>query len=496
MTDQPHAVFRADASAAIGGGHVLRCLVLANELQSLGWRTTFVTNESATDMIASGMMAASRVVPLPTGDLACPASAINAIGGSCDLMVIDHYGLDAAFEKGVRQGAATVIVLDDLGTRRHDCDLLLDPSPGRKPSDYTSLVPANCRVLTGPHFALLRRDFISARARTPLPGQISVNRLRVVISFGLTDPVNMTAHALRAIAESGLDIDVDVILGGKAPHLDEITQIIGTMNANAVLHIDPTNMPWILTTADLAIGGAGGSALERCCLGLPSIVLSLADNQESNIRGLAEVNAILPLKPRAGDEQTLIAHALQDLVADRPRRIAMSIAAARICDGHGAGRVAQYLWPEMDTRGNMVTTRPADVEDTDRVFKWQTIPGIRKYSRTSHAPMLDEHRRWMQHRLLNTKGIFEILECGPSPCGFIRLDPIADAEDTFEVSILIDPEFQGRGIGTCALRLARRLVPDGIFHASIHKDNAPSIRIFMATGYCKEDGRFVSRVKH
>lgn len=474
----------------------MRCLVLADELQALGWRTTFAVNEGVTDMIASGMMAASRVVPLPSHALSCPASVVGAIGGSCDLMVIDHYGLGAAFEKGARQGATTVIVLDDLGTRPHDCDFLLDPSPGRKPSDYTGLVPANCRVLAGPHFALLRREFNTARAGRSLHDQTPDNRLRVVISFGLTDPANMTAHALHAVAESGLDVDVDVILGGKAPHLDEITQIIGTMNENIVLHIDPENMPWILTTADLAIGGAGGSAFERCCLGLPSIVLSLADNQESNIRGLAEVNAILPLKPRAGDEQTLIARALQDLVADRPRRIAMSIAAACICDGHGAGRVAQYLSPEMDTRGNMVTTRPADVEDIDRVFKWQTIPGIRKYSRTSHAPTLDEHRRWMRRRLLNTKGGFEILECGSSPCGFIRLDPIMDTEDTFEVSILIDPEFQGRGIGTCALRLARRLVPDGIFHASIHKDNAPSIRIFMATGYCKEEDRFVSRAKH
>ncbi len=474
----------------------MRCLVLADELQTLGWRTTFAVNEGAEEVIASSMTAASRVTPLPPDVLACPASVIRAIGGSCDLMVIDHYGLDTAFEKGARQGAARVIVLDDLATRPHDCDLLLDPSPGRKPSDYTGLVPANCRVLTGPHFALLRREFISARSGMPLHDQTADNRFRIVISFGLTDPTNMTAHALRAITGSGLDVDIDVILGGKAPYLEEIVQIIGTVDENIVLHIDPENIPRILAAADLAIGSAGGSAFERCCLGLPSIVLSIADNQESNIQGLAAMNAIFPLKVTAGDEQTLIAHAFQELVADRPRRIAMSIAAAQICDGRGAGRVVQYLLPETDTCGNTVATRPAGEEDINRIFEWQTIPGIRKYSRTPHAPTLDEHRRWMQRRLASTKGVFEILECESSPCGFIRLDPVAETKNTFEVSILIDPAFQGRGIGTCALRLARRLIPDGIFHASIHKDNAPSMRIFMATGYCKEGDRFVSRVKH
>jgi len=334
-------VFRTDGGAAIGGGHVARCLTLAGELARRGWRGGFaVSRDTATAMRS---LAASGheilVLPSPQGAGSEAVALERHWPEGRATLVVDHYGLDAGAESACRGWAERIVVLDDLADRRHDCDLLLDPTLGRTERDYRALVPQSCRLLLGPDFALLRPEFASLR-----PAALDRRRApalrRLLISFGSTDPANATASCLDALARAGLDLAVDVALGAAAPHLEEVRARAAKL-AGARLHVEAGSMAELMEQADCALGGAGATSWERCCMGLPSVVAVLADNQRAIAWSLSDAGAALV----AGDWRPGLAGTLVGELAslDTARLARMARAAASICDGSGTFRAANAI---------------------------------------------------------------------------------------------------------------------------------------------------------
>ncbi|HTH15906.1 MAG TPA: UDP-2,4-diacetamido-2,4,6-trideoxy-beta-L-altropyranose hydrolase, partial [Magnetospirillum sp.] len=262
-----------------------------------------------------------------------PGAIAGAVCGKADLLVVDHYRLDEGYERAARAHARHVLVLDDLADRRHDCDILLDQTCGRSAADYRPLVPAHCRLLTGSRFSLLRPAFRSSRAASLARRREGVSR--VVVSLGGTDPDNVTPRILDALAD--LPLAIDVVMGGGAPHLEAVRAAVARL-PSARLHVNVADMATLLAQADLAIGAAGTSAWERCCLGLPTIVVVLADNQRLIARNLAEAGAALVVSP----EPSELRAALRQLQA--PGALArMSEAAAAVCDGDGVARLCDTI---------------------------------------------------------------------------------------------------------------------------------------------------------
>ncbi|HRQ61258.1 MAG TPA: UDP-2,4-diacetamido-2,4,6-trideoxy-beta-L-altropyranose hydrolase, partial [Alphaproteobacteria bacterium] len=260
----------------------------------------------------------------------------------CDLVVVDHYGLDAAYERPARTWAKRIVVIDDLADRHHDCDVLIDSTFGRNSSDYKSLVPVHCKILCGANYAMLRPQFAALRAQSLARRATLSSPPRVLISLGSTNVGNVTGKVLAALESYTAPLSLDVVMGSGAAHLDDIK--------TGTLHIDTPNMAALMASADIAIGAGGTTSWERCCLGLPTILIELADNQSLIASSLHDAGAVLNIGLLNDLTAQKIHAALDDILNNAAKREAMIKTASAICDGRGTERILPLLYPPRKTK--------------------------------------------------------------------------------------------------------------------------------------------------
>jgi len=356
-----HIAIRVDAGFHIGTGHVMRCLTLATALQECGDSVVFITRDHLGHCYEKIEKAGFPVESLPSGQATKPQQD-TGIGHAAwlgvtadqdatdtrdilnelaaDWLIVDHYSIDRHWHTQLRGSTKRIMVIDDLADREYDCDLLVDPTLNRQPSDYASLVPANATVLTGSEYAPLHAAFPARRAQAL---QDRVNRRgrldRIFISFGSLDPANHTKPVLEKVRELLPGVHIDVVLGREAPHRETVQHM--THNEPRItLHSDVTSafMAKLMAEADLGIGAAGSTSWERCCLGLPTLVRVIAENQRLIAERLIPARAALQFADTAELEQQL------QHFQDKPEYLAaMSENAARITDGHGVQRITGAL---------------------------------------------------------------------------------------------------------------------------------------------------------
>lgn len=332
----PRILVRADAGPELGGGHIMRCLALAAALTRRGAQIAFACAPGS----AAFVPALSRS-GYPCLDAAAPDDAPlpDAWGGGADAVIVDLYTSNRADETRLRAVAPVIAVIEDLPERHHDCDLLVDQGFDRHPEDYAARVPPGATLLLGPDMVPLRPDFANLRTASLARRHAGPGLSRVLVSMGLTDVAGISAHIV-ALARACLpDIKIDVILGPRAPSLPGLLR---AAESDPVLNIlvDVDDMAASVMAADLAIGAGGGSALERCVLGVPSLVIVLAENQRPAAKAMAAAGAALLIKSPealAKDLPRLLGRVSTRQLTD------MSANAARLCDGRGAERIASAL---------------------------------------------------------------------------------------------------------------------------------------------------------
>ncbi|MEO8436822.1 MAG: UDP-2,4-diacetamido-2,4,6-trideoxy-beta-L-altropyranose hydrolase [Chloroflexota bacterium] len=343
MRARRRALFRADASIEIGTGHLVRCQTLAAELVRRGWAATLATRDLPAGLASSARASGVTLIELPAGGAAEePAAIATMVGGQVELVVVDHYALGADWHRAVAPWAHRLLAIDDLADRAQVVDMVLNQNLGASASLYVGLVPATTRVLAGPSFALVRPEFAAARARSRAQALEHHGRVeRILVFMSGTDPDDMTRRAAEAAASVGV-VSVDVVVGAGYPFRHEL-QAWADERPRIELHVDTPDMASLMARADLAIGAPGSASWERCTLGLPTVLVTLADNQAENARLLGEVGAAVdlgrPTSLAAGDLEEV----LKELANDPERLVAMSVAAARITDGRGTIRVADEL---------------------------------------------------------------------------------------------------------------------------------------------------------
>jgi UDP-2,4-diacetamido-2,4,6-trideoxy-beta-L-altropyranose hydrolase len=339
------AVFRCDASPELGGGHVARCLVLADSLAAHGWSCRFATRKDARQTLCS--LAASghdvRVLDGATDEVDEAAALGADLGNGCALLVVDHYGRGFRFEKAARRWAQRIVVIDDLASREHDADVLVDPTPDRAGDTYRRLVPSHCQLLLGPMFAPLRTEFAALRESSLARRRARPNLRRVFVGFGATDPRNMTTAAMTIIGEAIPDLAIDIVLGGDTPHLTDVQAAAAPMAPRVHVQVEPMSVADLMAAADIGVGAAGMMSWERCCLGLPSLVAVAAENQRGNAVGLSSAAAALVVGDEGGLDPRAATAALCGLAQEPARLAGMAEAAAALCDGRGAERVVKAL---------------------------------------------------------------------------------------------------------------------------------------------------------
>lgn len=351
-------LIRADASARIGTGHVVRTKTLARELIARGAKVAFVCRALAGNMISAltGEGFDVRVLSAPPEkngpnsvhsgwpgvpqDVDALETTEQLDGPPWDWVLVDHYSLDAQWETALRPHARRIMAIDDLADRRHECDLLLDQNFAQSPKKrYYGLVPADCALLLGPRFALLRPEY--AKARTTDYREKAVKN--VLVFFGGSAPSLALKMALSALSRADLgQLDVDVVLGATAAPEPDFS--IPTRSGGVRFHRGLPHLAHLMAHADIAIGAGGTTTWERMCMGLPSIVASIATNQQPACAALARNGLICYLGPLQATTTEAFAKAISGLAADAKGRFRMAVAGMDMVDGHGANRVANALY--------------------------------------------------------------------------------------------------------------------------------------------------------
>lgn len=487
-------LIRADASPRIGGGHIVRCLALADALVARGARVGFAC-AALPDTLANrivraghrlyrltevhGLLADSddwdASVLAPDGQRADAAQALDA-AGAVDWVVLDHYRLDAAWLDAFAQSGSRRLVIDDLANRSLSCELLVDQTLGRDPAAYHGLVQPACRLLTGAHFALLRPDF--AAARPAALRRRRENRVeRLLVSLGTTDIGGVTLAVTEALLAADLGCAIDVVLMPGATSLAGVRSLAASHPALSV-HVDPPDLTALLAAADIAVGAPGTSAWERCCLGLPTVILPLAANQRDVARSLAGAEAAFVV-----DGVSAIVPAIRLLIDDPAARARMIAAAFAVTDGQGTARVATAM---LDAPAGMVklAIRAASEADAELAWSWRNDPGVRAVSKGTTPIPWNDHSRWFAARLADADTRLYVLEAADRAVALVRFDGVGEEA---LVSIMVDPAARGGGIGRNALGLAcakyQDEQPDHDLVAEIGAANAASAAIFRATGF-------------
>ena len=469
----PVAIFRADAGATIGWGHVMRCSALAYTLKDAGWRCAWATasdNAAMTARLAARFDEIATLAPGP--DEVAQMRARWREG--CRLLVVDHYERDVQYESSCRGWANSILAIDDLAERAHDCDLLLDAAPGGIADDYRRRVPEAAVLLLGPAYALLMPTFAAARRRI-LPRRYAGAARRILVALGATNPNGLLDKVLDAIEQASVELAPDLVFAWNTPDADRLAARVE--RAGGRVHVDVGNMAELMATADLAVGAGGMSTWERCTLGLPTLLLVIADNQRANAEALDAIGAARIVAP----EIDTLNSAIDALAGDAAALERMSRAAARLSDGLGAIRVRQAVDQLPRARdGQPIRIRPVQMEDAEIILEWQRRPETRRFSRNPNIPSKTEHLCWIDDKLDDPGCVMNLILHGETPAGVARLDRIPQG---YEVSIAVDPQRHQLGIGGIALDLLHQLVPEDDLWAHVQRENMASLAMFRRAGY-------------
>lgn len=500
--------FRTDASLAIGTGHVMRCLTLARALRARGAECRFICRSHDGHLLdrvresgfeAAELPATASGTPAAAADDPCLAHAawlgaswqrdseatIGALAGWVpEWLVVDHYAIDKRWQSALRPHCGRIMVIDDLADRDHDCDLLLDQNLvvdlDRR---YDGRVPKQCALLLGPEYALLQPEYAELHPRTP-PRLGPVER--ILISFGGADAHNLTGRAIDAFLSIGRsDIEVDVVINPASPHAPAIRRQV-EVHANITLHESLPTLAYLMLKADLAIGAAGATSWERCCMGLPSIVVVLASNQAPIAHELRNRNLARVLGPGLDITTPELASAISASIGERDLH-AWSTRCRDLVDGRGADRVAEAVALGRRTR---LRARRAILGDEDRLLVWANDPAVRRSG--FHPERIDPvtHRRWFWRRLraVETCLLFVIETAGGMPIAQVRLERTGDE---WELHYGLAAFARGRGLGAPVLATALEAAQGAIGGATVlgrvRTENVASRRIFERLGFSQSE---------
>lgn len=351
-------VFRVDASDQIGTGHLMRCMVLADRFSADGACVRFISQSMPAHLIdliksrghdfspvlvdhsstSSGKLRHSAW--LASSQIADAEATLLMLSGEViDLIVVDHYALDVEWEQRVRKQAQHILVIDDLADRKHDCDTLLDQNLySDMESRYVGKVPDQAQSLLGPKYALLRNEFrISRTGASVRDGNIG----RILVFLGGVDQENYTSCVLDALIELNAPeaLHVDVVIGSQHPYKNEIQ--LRCKGHGFFCHVQTNKMAELMAAADIGVGAGGSASWERCCLGLPSLLVSLAENQTDIAKNLDQIGACIYLGYFPAKDVLL--NKILDLMRAPAELREISKTAFDLVDGRGVDRVYEAL---------------------------------------------------------------------------------------------------------------------------------------------------------
>lgn len=485
---------RVDASRAIGTGHVRRMLALAAALRSCGARVQFITRDLGLDVAAMTREAGIDCTVLPPPDGAPfvsnvlhgvwaevdpardAAQTLAVLAPGTKWLVVDHYAFDAAWHGAIRMGTrCRIAVIDDLADRAIDADILVDHNyASDHRAKYSGRIGARTKLLGGPRFALLGPAYANAARHQP---GAKVNSIGIFL--GGVDQANLSLAALEGIARAGFGGPVEIVSTSANPHLAALRQAAAARPGTTV-STDLPDLAAFFARHDVQIGAGGGATWERCCIGAPTLLLVVADNQLAVAPALREAGVVATPDPLRALDPESIAAALKPLLADPALRRDMSACSRDLVDGRGALRVALRML------GASLRVVLATRDHARLMHQWRDHPVTRGVSRNAEPIAWDAHLDWLDRTLADPSRTLMVGMVGEHPVGVIRFDRLD--ERSAEASLYLDPGFHGLGLGRAMLLAGERAAAAGLdVKAEVLEGNDGSAALFDSAGYRRID---------
>lgn len=465
----------------------MRCLALGQAWQDAGGNVVFTMAESTPAVDARLRSEGMEIVQLNV--------AANSVRDAQDVaalarnrhaawVVVDGYQFDSVYQRSLKNTGLKLLFVDDLGQcERYFADIVLNQSVHASEEMYANH-EIYTRLLLGPRFAMLRRDF---RPWTKWQREITSNGRKVLVTMGGSDPDNVTEIVLDALREVQIDgLEAVAVLGGSNPHVDFVERFANQSPSIRFLR-DALNMPELMAWADVAVSAAGSTCAEMCLLGLPAILIDLAENQTPVAEELAQLGAAIHVGSSKDVTAAEIAGQVQSLLSSAEHRICLSERSRALVDGEGAGRVSAAI------HGCDLRLRRVQEKDCRQLWEWANDPEVRPVSFATEPISWQRHLEWFNSKLRDPNAVMYLaVDSADIPAGQVRFQ-IANTRAA--VSISMAPPFRGKGYGKVVLAMATedlfRSTAVTQVDAYVKPNNAASLRLFTRSGYALESAEMI-----
>ncbi len=346
--------FRTDSSNIIGSGHLMRCISLAIELSSRSSQVAFVMRSCSKfhqSILRKNNFKLIKMEPFASNIQ--NSITLNhktwlgvsededfqeflSLSDNPDLIVIDHYGIGSKWEKKIKDSLPNTktIVLDDL-KREHCADIIIDQTLGRSKSEY---IGSKGKILTGANYAILRKGFSKFHTIQKSNANYNPANHQILINFGGYDEMNLTIQSLKELSKRSTPIKTSVIINDDSNSYNEVINFINSNNDWISQYDFVENMDELLSQHTICVGAPGSSSWERACLGLPSVLIKVAENQSEILSALLSHQAVFEVLQ---NEIEVKLNKYIDKIINNFSK--MRKANLSICDGNGAQRIAKEI---------------------------------------------------------------------------------------------------------------------------------------------------------
>jgi UDP-2,4-diacetamido-2,4,6-trideoxy-beta-L-altropyranose hydrolase len=477
-------LIRADATIQMGTGHLMRCLALAQAVKHQGGIVYFALFTCPVPLQKRLIAEEFKLHHLIGCDLGSPLDAQKtaqlAEQLQCDWVCVDGYQFGADYQKMLNATGCRSIVLDDYGhSSFYYADLILNQNLSAQTNLYQNRHP-NTTLLLGTRYTLLRQEFWEWRG---WQRQISKVANQILITLGGSDPDNTTTWILDALQNiKDQNFNITVIVGNSNPHRNVLVKQIQHSIHEIDLVFDTTDMPNYLVNADLAISAGGSTTWELAFLGLPSIIVTLADNQKVIAQALHDQGIAISVGAVSELNANQFVNVVQHLSNNLEQRQVMSQKGQSLIDGEGADRVIMAM------QGDRIRLRPARWQDCEQIWQWANEPTTRQASFQSKPIPWDQHVHWFRQKLETVNSIFWIaIDAQDYPIGQVRFDPIST--EVTQISLTVAPNSRHQGFGVEILKAAVQQIFCNskilAISAWIKPENSASIRTFEMVQFIK-----------
>ncbi|MGE5403937.1 MAG: UDP-2,4-diacetamido-2,4,6-trideoxy-beta-L-altropyranose hydrolase [Candidatus Saccharibacteria bacterium] len=471
-------VFRVDASPTIGSGHVMRCLALAQECKAQNMSCLFITSTNSPLLTKRLHQEGFEIVETPFiypdyRDLQTTQLILKDRPGSW--LVADGYHFDRVYQEQLKKSGCRLIVVDDNAELDHYyADVILNHNVHGTDLSYDC--EPDTRLLLGNRYALLRQEY---RCWQGWQRDIPATARKILVTMGGADPQNTTSKVIEAVTSVDQNFKIKVVIGSTNPHFKELQMMLDDIDNDVQMICNAQDMSELMAWADIAVSAGGVTAWEMAFMGLPNLIIVLAENQIGNVDKLTALGAARNLGWHENLTAQTIADNLEEIICDQYMRDDMSHKGRMLIDGNGPARVLMKMMEEP------IWLRKVRSDDCRIIWEWANEPIARKMSFISEPIPWENHCTWFHTRLNDPNcRMYVGIDESEHPAGLVRYEI---DEDAATVGVSVDTGLRGKGIASNLLRISARYLFSAndinTINAFIKPENTGSLKAFTKAGY-------------